>query len=321
MSFPQAIDLRRIRTSSIDGAGTRSVRRQARWQVLIALALLAAIIAGAWLLVRNSSLVAVEQVRVIGLSGYYEKGAKAAVIAEAQQMTTMNFDDARIAAAAGEFVDVAGVQVQTDFPHAATIRLDVRRPVLIAKIGGRTVTLSQTGEVMSPSHAVAGLPKIESPGAITSDRVTSGRAYEAVRVLGAAPDVLLRKVDAVKWGRLGIVLSLENGPDLYFGDANEAARKWDDATTVLASDKSRGAAYLDLRVPGRVALGGLGGAELPKSSVTPAVGAATPQATPTTSADAATQGNAAAPPPSTQTAPQPPATQAPASAGGAAPLG
>lgn len=327
MSFPAAIDLRRIRParSRAQKPQGRSISRPAGWKIALAVLLALLVAVAAWFLVRNSSLVAVEQVRVIGLSGYYDKDAKAAVIAEAEQMTTMNFDDARIAAAAGEFVDVAGVKVETNFPHAATIRVNVRRPVLIAKIGPRTVTLSQTGEVMTATTAIAGLPKIETPGVITGDRVTSGRAYEAVRVLGAAPDILLRKVDSVKWGRLGIVVSLENGPALYFGDADNAARKWDDAATVLASSKSRGAAYLDLRVPGRVALGGLGGAPLPESaSAASADQAVAPAESQTVAPAAGTEApvqQATPPAAPVQTAPQTSTPPAASPAGGAAPVG
>lgn len=331
MSFPAAIDLRRSRGAGRTNkprSAQRTLSRPPAWKLALAALLIALLAAASWLLVRNSSLVEVREVRVIGLSGYYDKDAKAAVINEAEQMTTMNFDDARIAAAAGQFVNVAGVEVQTDFPHAATIRVKVRRPVLVAKIGPRTVTLSQTGEVMQPATAVAGLPKIETSGVLTGDAVKSGRAFEAVQVLGAAPDILLRKVDAVKWGKLGIVIELENGPALYFGDATHAARKWADAATVLASSKSRGAAYLDLRVPGRVALGGLGGAALPQSATqssqaTVGVAATGDQAS---SAPAEPQPQATAPSAPAEQAPAattpaaPATTQAPA-AGGAAPVG
>ena len=62
---------------------------------MLATIVLIAVLAGSWLLVRNSSLVAVRDVKVVGLSGYYDKQARSAVVAEAMQMTTMNFKDAR----------------------------------------------------------------------------------------------------------------------------------------------------------------------------------------------------------------------------------
>ena len=234
--------------------------------VVIAALVLAAVIIGSFLLVRNSPLVAVNEVKIVGLSGYYERDARAAVVAEATQMTTMNFDAARVQEAASEFVDVAGVRVETDFPHGATIHVDVRRPVLVARLNGRTVTLSQSGEVIESPKSIAGLPQIEASSPLVGNRVTGGKALEAATVLGAAPDVLLRKVDTVRWGRLGIVVALEKGPDLYFGNAEPARRKWRDTAPGLASTQARGAAYPDLRIARRPAVGGPGGPPMPDAT-------------------------------------------------------
>ena len=54
------------------------------------------------------------------------------------------------------------------------------------------------------------------------------------------------------------MLDLRDGPDLIFGDARRAAAKWAAAARVLAEPSAAGATYLDLRVPERVAAGGLG---------------------------------------------------------------
>lgn len=330
MSFPAAIDLRRSRgagkgkqQSRLAAKTAGSARGRAwRFKALLIALVLAALCAGVYMLVRDSSLVQVEEVRVTGLSGHFDKNAKAAVTAAATAMTTMNFDKAKIEAAAAQFVDVASVEVTTDFPHAATINVSTRRPVVIARINGRALTLSQDGEIFTPTHAIAGVPKIDVPGKIVGNRVVSGKAHQAVLVLGGAPDILLRKVEQVSWGKLGIVVSLKNGADLYFGDGQGAKTKWKDAAAVLASEKSAGAAYLDLRVPGRVAVGGIGGAPLSQSSLAPAAqGAAAPaQGAPSTPAQQQTQAQPQ------QSAPQP-AQQAPAptqqapggAAGGAAP--
>jgi cell division septal protein FtsQ len=331
VSFPAAIDLRRARMPRISMRPISArVRRPSRWTLILSLLILAAVIAGGFMLVRNSSLVAVDEVKVVGLSGYYDKDARSAVVAEAMQMTTMNFDPSKIEDAASGFVDVAGVKVETDFPHAATIYVHVRRPVLIARLTGRTVTLSQDGEVITAPASIAGLPRIQASGNVVDGRVTGGKALSASTLLGAAPDVLMRKVDGIRWGRYGIVVSMEKGPDLYFGTSADAKLKWRDAATVLASDASTGAAYLDLRVPGRPAVGGLGAA--PSTITGQAIVEPTPdQAATDTSGTAdstATDTPAATPAPATQTAPaqQTPAPtttqQAPAAgAGGAGPNG
>lgn len=327
MSFPQAIDLRgraRMPRISLRPIVAR-IHRPSRWGLIVSLLILAAVIAGGFMLVRNSSLVAVKEVKVVGLSGYYDKQARSAVVAEAMQMTTMNFDPARVEEAAGGFVDVAGVKVETDFPHSATIYVKVRRPVLVARLNGRTVTLSQDGEVITAATSVAGLPKIEASGNVVDGRVTGGKALSAARLLGAAPDVLMRKVDGIQWGKYGIVVSMHKGPDLYFGTSEDAKLKWRDAATVLASDAATGAAYLDLRVPGRPAVGGLGAA--PSTVTGQPIVEETPEelATDASAVEAtATETPVETPAPATQTAPQQqtpapaPTQQAPAPAGGGA---
>lgn len=330
MSFPEAIDLRRARMPRVSLRPiTARLRKPSRWILLVSLLVLAVVIAGGYMLLRNSSLAEVREVKVVGLSGHYDKQARSAVVAEAMQMSTLNFNAERVQEAAAGFVDVAGVKVETDFPHGATIYLDVRRPVLIARLNGRTVTLSQDGEVITAATSIAGLPKIDASGSVVDGRVTGGKALSAAKLLGAAPDVLMRKVDEIKWGKFGIVVSMAKGPDLYFGTSADAKLKWRDAATVLASDAVQGAAYIDLRVPGRPAVGGLGAAP---STITgqPIVADTTEDTEPvvpsadatTTEAPAETQAPATEVTPQQQTPAVTPTEQAPSqSAGGAGPNG
>lgn len=282
---------------------------------------LAAILATAWLLVRDSSLVAVEEVKIVGLDGYHDKAARKAVTAEATQMTTMNFDDQRVADAAAAFVNVESVSVETDYPHAVTIRFDVIRPVLLAKVNGRSVALAADGAIVTSARDAATLPKIEVSGSIEGGRVTDGKALDVTSVLGAAPDVLLRKVDDVRWGRQGLVLELDKGVRLIFGTATGSRTKWRDAATVLADGNSKGLSYIDLRAPGRPAVGGLGAAPV---TVTPGAAkelpdvAAAEESTP--AAEAPTTTGESAPQPAAPAQPAP--TQQPAPAvGGASPGG
>ena len=50
---------------------------------------------------------------------------------------------------------------------------------------------------------------------------------------------------------------MNQGPELVFGSDVQAQEKWLAAARVLAEPSSQGATYLDLRIPGRVAAGGL----------------------------------------------------------------
>ncbi len=291
--------------------------------MLIALMLALVAAASGYLLIRDSSLVAVEDVKIVGLEGYYDKSAREAVTAEALQMTTLNFDDDRVLEAASAFVAVEGVRVVKDLPHAVTIEFDVVRPVVVGKINGRTVALSADGEILSGARGLNLLPTIDVSGVIRGNRVTDGKALKATTVLGAAPDVLLREVSAIRWGRQGLTLELDKGVLLYFGNATAARTKWRDAAAVLANTATAGLSYIDLRAPGRPSVGGLGAAPV---TIAPGAAEALPEeavADPSQQSDVQppvepqTQAPVQAP---AQTSPTPQqTTPSPAPAGGASP--
>ncbi|MFY9488151.1 MAG: cell division protein FtsQ/DivIB, partial [Solirubrobacterales bacterium] len=252
--------------SRIDGARARArITGVRRWRptrrvMLVIVASLIVLLSVSWLLVRNSSLVAVEQVRVVGLSGYYDKAARRALVAEAKTMTTMNVDQAGLTAAVREFVDVADVRVESDLPHRLTIFVDVRRAVAVAKVGGQVVALTNKGLILSEARQLSALPMLDVPGPIAKGHISDAKSRGALTVLGAAPDLLLRRVKNVGWSRDGLVLTLDKNVKLIFGTSKQAAAKWTAATAVLAGSAAKGAKYIDLRVPERPAIGGLGSA-------------------------------------------------------------
>lgn len=328
MSLAGSIDLRRGRSAigNIPKPNFRALKKlkPTRKGTAIALILAIALTIPAYLLLRNSSLVAVQEVRVVGLGGYYDKQARHAVVAEAKQMTTMNVNEKSLAEAAGALVNVAAVKVSTDFPHKLTVYVDVRRPVAAAKVGNEMVGLTGTGLILASSTSLSSLPNIEVEGQLKNNHITDPKALDAVKVLGAAPDVLLRQIKKIEWGRNGLLITLNKGIELYFGDASKASAKWRAAAAVLASDAAHGASYIDLRAPERPAIGGLGAAPTtvksssletvdPTAATDPNAPGNAPEAT-TTPEDTTT------PPPATteqQPAPattpqQAPATQAPA---------
>ncbi|MBK5231347.1 MAG: cell division protein FtsQ/DivIB, partial [Thermoleophilia bacterium] len=264
MNLTGMVDARRHAALSVRSVVIRTIRRSRkrpnRAQLLVSAVVLVMLMSATWLFVRNSSLVAVRQVRVVGLAGYYDRVARKAVADEALTMTTMNADSARIAAAAGEFVDVAGVRIERDFPHGLTIFVDVRRPVAAARIGARVYAVTGSGLVLDDAKNLTALPNVTFAGVVSKGHVTDPKAREALMVLGAAPDVMLRQVKTLKWGRGGLTLVFEKDVQLIFGNAKNATAKWRAAAAVLASDAAKGAKYIDLRVPGRPAIGGLGAA-------------------------------------------------------------
>jgi cell division protein FtsQ len=88
-------------------------------------------------------------------------------------------------------------------------------------------------------------------------------------VAATAPSALAVRISSIGHaGARGLVVRLRNGPLLIFGNGSDAAAKWAGAAAVLADPSSRGASYLDLRVPDRPVAGGLGASTLAPLSAT-----------------------------------------------------
>ena len=133
-----------------------------------------------------------------------------------------------------------------------------RRPVAaLATQGEQRIPVTGDGVVLRGVTAERDLPSLVLPRPTIGPRVTDRRALRALTIAGAAPDELLRRTAELEVGRRGVVAALHNGPELVFGTDDDAKAKWVAAARVLAESSAAGATYLDLRIPGRVAAGGL----------------------------------------------------------------
>jgi cell division protein FtsQ len=220
------------------------------------LVLLLALAGGGWMWFRDSGLVKVRQVNVIGLTESDGPQVRAALTQAAQRMTTLHVRTATLRDAVAQYPSVAGVSARPDFPHRMTIRVTEERAVAaLASDGGGRVAVSGTGLVLRGVSADRDLPSLH--GTAIGPRVTDPKLLDALRVAGAAPNPLLRRTDELTFDSRGVVASLSNGPQLVFGTGADAGAKWAAASAVLADRSAAGATYLDLRIPGRVAAGGL----------------------------------------------------------------
>ena len=226
------------------GPGVRALaasRRLRRRLLMLAAALL--LLAGGyqvWL--RDSSLVAVDRVTVTGLSTSDAERVRVALSAAGRSMTTLHVDQEALERAVAGFPVVRDLEVTTDFPHG--LRIDVIEHVPAA------IAVGDGGRV-----AVAG----------------DGTARASAAIAGAAPAALRRRIEGVgEDGDLGQVAQLRDGPELIFGDATRVRAKWAAAARVLADLEASGASYIDVRVAGRPAVGGL-----PAETITPVAPAGT----------------------------------------------
>jgi cell division protein FtsQ len=227
-------------------------------RVLLAAVVLLIAVAGGWLWLRDSSLVRVRDVRVTGATSSEAKRIRAALESAALDMTTLHVREDALRAAVAPYSSVADLRVRTDFPHGMAVEVIEHRAVAALETGGRRIPAAGSGLILQGVAADAGLPSIRAETAPAGERVSDPRTRAALAVAAAAPAPLLARVDHIWTGADGLMLNLREGPDLIFGDESDAARKWAAAARVLAEPSAVGATYLDVRVPERVAAGGLG---------------------------------------------------------------
>jgi cell division protein FtsQ len=226
---------------------------------LVAAALVATALAlvGGWLWLRDSPLVAVERVTVVGASGPEAGQIQAALRAAAQGMTTLDVNMGSLRTAVAPFPVVKDLQVSTSFPHGLRIRVIEQIPVAVVTVAGQRMAVAGDGTLLrgaSPSPSLPVIPIRALPG---GGRLTDSTALAVLAVLGAAPYQLLAHVGgASDTSAHGVVVDLRSGPNVYFGESQQLGAKWTAATAVLADSGSAGATYIDVTNPGRPAAGG-----------------------------------------------------------------
>ena len=196
-------------------------------RALAAVLLLAALLAGGWLWLRDSSLAEVRNVEVIGSTSSEEARIRAALEEAALDMSTLNVREQALRSAVAPFTSVADLRVTTDFPHGMRIEVVEHRPVAALELGGRRVPAAGSGLLLRGVQADRALPTIRTDALPASGRVENPRTRAALAVAGAAPEPLLARTETIWTSRRGLTAALADGPELIFGDASDAAREMD----------------------------------------------------------------------------------------------
>jgi cell division protein FtsQ len=247
-----------------------------RWLVVaLGACVLLAAVYQFWL--RDSALVAVEDVTVTGLTTKDAARVRAALVSAGHSMTTLHVRQDELEEAIAAYPVVRALEVSPDFPHGLAIHVIEHRPA--ALVNGLPV--AGDGTILRGLPVEGGLPTIQARGDVQGDRLKDPAALHAARVAGAAPAPLRPRLEGIEMrSQDGLVVEMREGPEIIFGDATRVRAKWLAATRVLADPEAEGATYIDVRLPGRPAAGGLSSA-----TVTPVAPAGTPIA-PTTGAAA-----------------------------------
>lgn len=211
---------------------------------------------GGWLWLRDSSLVAVQRVSVVGAGGPDAGQIRAALRVAGRGMTTLDVNMSALRTAVSPFPVVKDLRVSTHFPHGMVIRVIEQVPVAVVVADGRRIAVAGDGTLLRDARLGASLPLLAVRLLPGGTRVTDPRTLSVLAVLGAAPWQLLGHVTtASSTANHGVVLDLRQGPRLYFGDTTLLAAKWIAADDVLADPGSDGASYVDVTDPYRPAAG------------------------------------------------------------------
>jgi cell division protein FtsQ len=230
-------------------------RRRPRVLLGVAVALVVLVAPALWF--RNSSVVQVQQVTVTGVEGPQARQIRRALISAGADMTTLHVRERALLEAVSAYPVVRSLRTETDFPHGLRIIVNAYEPVAALQASGGGLTAVATDGTLLRGSSTRGLPLIGVRTTPGGDRLGGGETSVAVRLLADAPRALRARVDRVYRGPRGLAATMQNGPKLYFGGTGRIEAKWEAAALVLAHSTSRGAAYLDLRVPERPVAGGL----------------------------------------------------------------
>ena len=207
---------------------------------------------------RDSAFVRVERVSITGLTSSDAPRLRHALTATAQTMSTLHVRQDRLDRAVAGYPAVERLEVDPDFPHTLRIEVVEYQPAAMLVSGRSRMPVAGDGRLLRGLRAETAVPVIRLSGALPAERLGSGTALRAAMVAGGAPLSLRRRLSTVVETRdRGLVARMRKGPDLIFGDASRLRAKWLAAARVLADKGSRGATYVDVRLPQRPVAGGL----------------------------------------------------------------
>jgi cell division protein FtsQ len=245
------------------------VRRIAGHPRLLAAPLLAAVlVAGAFLVLRDSSLVRVERVTVVGASGPEAPRVREALSDAARGMTTLHVRMGALRDAVASYPTVRDVRVDRDFPHGLKVVVVGRPAVAALAVNGERLAVAADGTLLRGASVPGDVPSVRIAAPPAGRELSDPRAARALALVAAAPPAMRAHVARAFFGEQGLQADLRHGPAIILGDGSRLRAKWIAAARVLGDPGARGARYVDVRVPERAVAGGLTQGEEDQPSTT-----------------------------------------------------
>lgn len=240
---------------------TRRRRRRIAITVLGLIAIAIGLVATWFLWFRDSSVVAIEQIEVVGLEelgGSSEaEEIEEVVRTGVGRMTTLNASDGDLKEDLLPYARVADVRIRPDFPSSATVEVTVRRDGSVLGEGSQALLIADDGTILGPAEGLEDeLPTLEGERPVSGATRLRGRDLSEALVLGALPAELRPFVTGADSDEVerGVEVEMTNGLTLIFGDDSRAAEKWKAAASVMADPELSGATSIDLSYPDRPAV-------------------------------------------------------------------
>ena len=252
-------------------AHSRPAVRRVRLAVIFVAIL--ALLGGGWVWLRDSPLVAVERVTVAGLGGTQASEIRAALTVAARGMTTLDVREGALRAAVSSYPVVKDLSVSTQFPHGLRIVVSEQLPVAEVMVGSHPLLVAADGTVLHDVQTTGSLPALTVKAVPGGNTVQDPTALLELRALAAAPSRMLGRISGIStdyWH--GIVVSVRQGPTIYFGGGERLDAKWQAALALLAAPANAGASYLDVTDPQRAAAGSNSASSTGTTGATTSVG-------------------------------------------------
>lgn len=250
-----------VRSLARGAAGTVGSLPPRALRLAVAAAAIVCAVAGLYLFaVRDLWLFRVDTVTVTGLTTREGPKVRAALVGVGRDMTTLHLRRGDLEAAAAAYPVVRGLRVKADFPDRLEVRVIEHRPVArVARGRGSRVYVALDGTVLRGFRPNGRLPLIEAGGPLRGSHLPGRRGAAVLAAIGAAPAPLATRLGRVTEERSrGLVVQMRRGPKIVLGDSSQLRAKWAAAARVLAASGTGGAAVIDVRLPSRPAVSGLG---------------------------------------------------------------
>ena len=235
MSAPSST--RPATTDPVDLAAVREARRGSRWRRWLGGFVLLGVVAGLVWAVWFSPLLAVREVRVLGIEALSRDVVVAA--ADVPVGTPLaRVDVAAVVSRVQALPRVARVEVRRGFPHELVLVVVERAAVAVERDGTAFAVVDAAGVRFARSRTAAGRPILEAEDAAAR--------RSGLDVLVALPAQVASRVATVRAAsRDDVTLVLRSGDLVRWGDASRSERKAEVLTVLLG----RRASVYDVSAP------------------------------------------------------------------------